>query len=58
MRRFLGIDCGSVSINLAFLEEGSEDPITVYRRTRGRPLAELVAAVKELSETLRSGRRC
>lgn len=51
MRRYLGIDCGSVSINLALMMDGAYEPITVYRRTRGRPLPEFVSAVDELSLT-------
>lgn len=48
MRRFLGIDCGSVSLNVVLLSDGLEDPITIYKRTGGRPLAELIAAFDEL----------
>ena len=49
MKRYLGVDCGSVSVNLALLTEGTNEPITVYRRTRGRPLSEFIAAVDELT---------
>ncbi len=48
MKWYLGIDCGSVSINLVLTGNGSHEPITIYRRTRGRPLKELIAAVEEL----------
>ncbi len=48
MKWHLGIDCGSVSINLVLIGDGSCEPITVYRRTRGRPLKEFLAAVEEL----------
>lgn len=48
MKRYLGIDCGSVSLNLALLTEGTDEPVTVYRRTRGRPLLEFIAAIDEL----------
>lgn len=46
---YLGIDCGSVSLNLVLLLEGTEEPVTVYRRTQGRPLHTLVHAVDELT---------
>ncbi|MDQ7782650.1 MAG: acyl-CoA dehydratase activase [Desulfomonilaceae bacterium] len=48
MKWYLGIDCGSVSINLVLMKEGVGEPLTVYRRTRGRPLKEFIAAVEEL----------
>ncbi len=48
----LGIDCGSISLNLAFLINPDEPPITIYRRTRGRPLATFVQASDELIEKL------
>jgi len=44
----LGIDCGSVSLNLALMSRQGEEPVTIYRRTRGRPLEALVAALDEL----------
>ncbi|MFH1114230.1 MAG: acyl-CoA dehydratase activase [Pseudomonadota bacterium] len=48
MKWYLGIDCGSVSINLVLRGDGPHEPITVYRRTRGRPLKEFIAALEEL----------
>lgn len=48
MGRHLGIDCGSVSLNLVVLEPGQDEPVSVYRRTRGRPLHTFVEAVEEL----------
>jgi|GEM_PF-62423 len=45
---YLGIDCGSVSLNLVLLNGGLDDPVSVYRRTRGRPLETLVDAVSDL----------
>jgi predicted CoA-substrate-specific enzyme activase len=44
----LGIDCGSISLNLVLLNDGKEDPVTVYRRTHGRPLQTFVEGVDEL----------
>jgi predicted CoA-substrate-specific enzyme activase len=43
-KRFLGIDCGSVSLNL-YLMRDSGEPVTVYRRTRGRPLQALIESL-------------
>ncbi|MGO9119070.1 MAG: acyl-CoA dehydratase activase [Desulfomonilaceae bacterium] len=48
----LGIDCGSISLNLALFIDPDELPITIYRRTRGRPLATFVQASNELIEKL------
>lgn len=48
MARYLGIDCGSVSLNLVILEHGTDNPITIYRRTRGRPLLTFVDAIEDL----------
>lgn len=50
MKASLGIDCGSVSLNLALLTDGNTEPVSVYRRTRGRPLEALVPAVDELRD--------
>ena len=50
MGKRLGIDCGSVSLNLFLLGEKSDEPITVYRRTRGRPLETLIRAVEDLMD--------
>ena len=49
MERYLGIDCGSVSLNLVILTDQSPDPVSVYRRTRGRPLVTLIEAVNDLA---------
>jgi len=47
MERCLGIDCGSVSLNLVLLTDESS-PVSLYRRTRGRPLSAFIEAVEEL----------
>ena len=52
MANKLGIDCGSISLNLALLLDGDERPVTIYRRTRGRPLATFVETSDELIEKL------
>lgn len=48
METFLGIDCGSVSLNLVLLSSSSPVPVSMYRRTWGRPLHALVEALDEL----------
>ena len=50
MERHLGIDCGSVSLNLALMTGGADEPVSVYLRTRGRPLGSFIEAVDELIE--------
>ncbi|MBI4964741.1 MAG: hypothetical protein HY913_15795 [Desulfomonile tiedjei] len=52
MDRWLGIDCGSVSLNLVLLTDETPDPISIYRRTSGRPLVTLIQAVDELIRLL------
>jgi predicted CoA-substrate-specific enzyme activase len=48
MRRYLGIDCGSVSLNLVLLTDGSEEPFCIYRRIRGRSLQTFIDALDDL----------
>ncbi len=52
MNACLGIDCGSVSLNLVLLGEGSE-PISVYLRTQGRPLQTFLRGIDELLSSCR-----
>lgn len=47
---FLGVDCGSVSLNLVLIEHRTASPVTLYRRTRGKPLETFVSALSELEE--------
>ncbi len=44
----LGIDCGSVSLNLVLVKHGTEELLTIYRRTKGRPLETFVNLCDEL----------
>jgi predicted CoA-substrate-specific enzyme activase len=53
MPSYLGIDCGSVSLNLVLATDEENEPISIYRRIRSRPLAALVESMDEL--ILRSG---
>ncbi len=48
MQNYLGIDCGSVSLNLAMISAAGDPPTTRYRRTAGRPLFTLVEALDSL----------
>ena len=54
MGDYLGIDCGSVSLNLVLYREGSDRIFSVYRRTQGRPLQTLIAALDELKQQCRA----
>ena len=38
MKYYLGVDVGSISVNLALLDEKEEVVKTLYRRSQGRPL--------------------
>jgi activator of 2-hydroxyglutaryl-CoA dehydratase len=49
--RFLGIDCGSVSLNLSLINYDSDEPISIYLRTRGRPLQTFVEALDQMSDS-------
>ncbi len=46
-KTFLGIDCGSVSLNLFVAPKGAKEPYIVYLRTRGRPLQTLIEAIDQ-----------
>ncbi len=50
VQRYLGIDCGSVSLNLVLLDDEGSEPVSIYRRTRGRPLQAFMAAADELAQ--------
>ncbi len=49
---FLGIDCGSVSLNLFLSMSGSHEPLTVYLRTKGRPLLTFIKALDQMADDL------
>lgn len=48
-QKFLGIDCGSVSLNVIILHSDSSEPFSLYLRTKGRPLQTLVEALENLA---------
>ena len=49
--RFLGVDCGSVSLNLFLINYDSDEPISIYLRTRGQPLQTFVEALGQMSDS-------
>ncbi len=49
-RVFLGLDCGSVSLNVVLLDEKSGMRESLYLRTGGRPRETLTSALESLSE--------
>ncbi|MGC8658878.1 MAG: acyl-CoA dehydratase activase [Desulfomonilaceae bacterium] len=49
---FLGIDCGSVSLNLVLLGESLNGPVSVYMRTQGRPMETFVKALRHMKDRL------
>jgi predicted CoA-substrate-specific enzyme activase len=54
MRVFLGIDLGSVSTNIAVVDETGMVLETVYLRTRGRPIAAIQEALSRVRESGRA----
>ncbi|TEB06710.1 R-phenyllactate dehydratase activator [Pelotomaculum schinkii] len=55
MKGFLGIDVGSVSTNIVFLDEGGMVVEDIYLRTQGQPIATVQAGLKKLGARLPSG---
>ncbi|HBC94078.1 MAG TPA: 2-hydroxyglutaryl-CoA dehydratase [Pelotomaculum sp.] len=55
MKGFLGIDVGSVSTNIVFLDEGGVVVADIYLRTQGQPIATVQAGLKKLGDRLPSG---
>jgi len=49
---FLGIDVGSVSTNLVFINEDGKVRESIYLRTNGRPIAALQRGLQEMTELL------
>jgi activator of 2-hydroxyglutaryl-CoA dehydratase len=47
---YLGIDLGSVSLNMAVIDSGAQIKASTYRRTEGRPLAVLMSCLEEWSK--------
>ncbi|KJS02998.1 MAG: 2-hydroxyglutaryl-CoA dehydratase [Peptococcaceae bacterium BRH_c4a] len=49
---FLGIDVGSVSTNLVYINEDGKVRESIYLRTNGRPIAALQRGLQEMTELL------
>lgn len=52
MKGFLGIDVGSVSTNIVFMDDGGTVRESVYLRTNGRPIATVQKGLSEISGRL------
>ncbi|OAT86452.1 acyl-CoA dehydratase activase [Desulfotomaculum copahuensis] len=52
MKGYLGIDVGSVSTNLVFVDENGGVREAVYLRTRGRPIETIQAGLREVAGRL------
>jgi predicted CoA-substrate-specific enzyme activase len=52
MKAYLGIDVGSVSINIVVLSEAGEVITGLYLRTKGRPIQVIQEGLKKASESL------
>lgn len=50
MKVYLGIDVGSVSTNIALLQENGEVMDTLYIRTNGRPIDAVQSGLKKIAE--------
>ncbi len=55
MKGYLGIDVGSVSTNIVFLDEDFVIRETVYLRTQGRPIEAVQGGLKEIAGRLPPG---
>ncbi len=47
---YLGIDIGSVSLNLVIIDDSEKIRVSIYKRTQGRPLQILLESLNELSD--------
>lgn len=52
MKLYLGIDVGSVSINLVALDSQGKVVTTLYKRTQGQPIQKIQSGLKELIDQL------
>lgn len=52
MKGYLGIDVGSVSTNIVFMDESGEIRETIYLRTRGQPIITLQKGLREMAARL------
>ena len=55
MKGYLGIDVGSVSTNLAVMDESGEVVETLYLRTQGQPIKAIQDGIRQIREKLPRG---
>lgn len=55
MKGYIGIDVGSVSTNIVFMDEGGIISEAIYLRTQGQPIATVQKGLNELKGRLPSG---
>lgn len=55
MKGHIGIDVGSVSTNIVFIDDGGTVAESIYLRTQGQPIAMVQKGLKELREKLPAG---
>ncbi|MDD2553740.1 MAG: acyl-CoA dehydratase activase [Desulfotomaculaceae bacterium] len=55
MKGYIGIDVGSVSTNIIFIDDGGAVTDAIYLRTQGQPIAMVQKGLKELSGKLPAG---
>jgi len=55
MKAYLGIDVGSVSINIVVLDEAGEVLTSLYLRTRGRPIEVIQEGLKKAAASIPKG---
>lgn len=52
MKGYLGIDVGSVSTNIVFMDENGDIKEAIYMRTQGQPIVTVQKGLKELSRRM------
>lgn len=57
MKGYLGIDVGSVSTNIVFMDDSGVICESIYLRTQGRPIQTVQQGLKEMQERLPSSNR-
>lgn len=55
MKGYLGLDVGSVTTKIVFMDEGGIIREAIYMRTQGRPIATVQKGLKELCSRLPAG---
>ncbi|MDY6951303.1 MAG: BadF/BadG/BcrA/BcrD ATPase family protein, partial [Thermodesulfobacteriota bacterium] len=51
-KRYMGIDIGSVSLNIVVADEAAGIETSIYRRTEGQPMATLLDALQGLGSAM------